>query len=188
MHTLHGKENNMLKKIVIIGPESTGKSTLSKDLADKYNTYWVPEYAREYLLTYGPKYDYNDLKKITEGQLKIEDEIAQKAISDHKKFIFIDTNMEVIRTWSEFVFNRCESRVLNEIVNRSYDYYLLCNTDLPWVKDELREYPDERTRVRLYHHYKDSMINQHVPWSVIWGNNENRLAVAVSELEKNLFN
>lgn len=173
----------MLKKIVIIGPESTGKSTLSEMLAKKFNTYWVPEYAREYLLEHGTNYRFEDLRKIREGQLALEEQFSRQALEERKKLLFIDTDMQVIRVWSEFVFNQCDSRTLNEIVARNYDLYLLCNTDLPWVKDELREYPDETTRIKLFHHYKDAMINQDTPWAEIRGGYQNRLPCAVKAIE-----
>ena len=69
------------------------------------------------------------------------------------------------------------SFILEKIVERKYDLYLLCNTDLPWVKDELREYPDLESRQKLYHIYKDIMINQPVPWVEITGTDEQRLSL-----------
>jgi len=68
---------------------------------------------------------------------------------------------------------------LDQIVKRKYDYYLLCKTDLPWIADELREYPDLESRERLYHMYKDLMINQSTPWIEISGNYEERLQQAI---------
>jgi NadR type nicotinamide-nucleotide adenylyltransferase len=180
------QEITMIKKVVIIGPESTGKSTLTEQLATHFKTQWVPEYAREFLDTYGTNYNYEDLQKIANGQLKNED----TAVRDIQLFtaipacIFIDTDMYVMKVWSEFVFNRCESYVLNQIVNRKYDLYLLCNTDIEWVKDSLREYPDLVTREKLFHHYKDAMVNQDVPWVEIKGGYEERLALAIETVNK----
>ena len=77
--------------------------------------------------------------------------------------LFIDTDMYVMKVWCEFVFERCHPFILEEILNRKYDLYLLCNVDLPWVKDELREYPDLETRKKLYRAYLDIMVNQPVP-------------------------
>ena len=171
----------MLKKIVIIGPESTGKSTLCQQLADHYKTTWVKEYAREYLLQQGTQYTYENLLDIAKGQLTQEDNTAdQLQTIDHKpQTLFIDTDMYVMKVWCEFVFEKCHHWILNRIVERKYDLYLLCNIDLPWVKDELREYPDLPTREKLYHHYKDIMINQSVPWVDISGNFEERFQKAI---------
>jgi NadR type nicotinamide-nucleotide adenylyltransferase len=165
------------KKIVVIGPESTGKSTLCEQLAKNYNTNWVPEYAREYLMKLGRSYTYDDLLIIARGQLEQEDRITASIKSP---MVFIDTDMYVMKVWCEYVFGKCHSFILDEIVKRKYDIYLLCNTDLPWVADELREYPDLESRERLYHMYKDLMINQKTPWIDIKGNYNQRLSNAIS--------
>jgi len=93
-----------------------------------------------------------------------------------------------MKVWCEFVFGKCHRFILDQIAERKYDLYLLCNTDLPWVKDELREYPDLKTRERLYHIYKDIMINQEVPWIEISGNNEDRLLKAITAIDLFLKN
>ncbi len=173
-----------LKKVVIIGPESTGKSDLCKALALHFNTHFVPEYAREYLLTNGTAYSQKDLLKIAEGQLELEDKITQTCLRGQKQFVFIDTDMQVIKTWSEFVFNRCDIKVLDLIAARHYDMYLLTNTDLPWQKDELREYPDHETRLKLFHHYRDALINQDVPWAEVSGTGPERIRNAVKAVDK----
>ncbi len=177
-----------LKKIVIIGPESTGKSTLCEQLAAHYKTQWVPEYAREYLLKYGTDYKYEDLYTIARGQIKGEEDITNnlQPATRNPQLIFIDTDLHVIKVWSEFVFNKCDNRMLTQIANRQYDLYLLCNTDLPWVKDELREYPDLELREKLYHYYKETMINQTVPWVEISGNYEERLYMAIDAVNNML--
>jgi nicotinamide riboside kinase len=190
-----------IKKIVIVGPESTGKSTLCEQLAQYYNTNWCPEFAREYLLTNGMNYSYSDLLKIAKGQLAMEDEYVQSAISGkqaepqsilrtqnseltaHSLPLFIDTDMYVMKVWCEFVFGKCHTWITDRIAKRKYDLYLLCNTDLPWVKDELREYPDLETRDKLYHIYKSILCNQPVPWVDINGGYEERLEKAVKAVD-----
>jgi NadR type nicotinamide-nucleotide adenylyltransferase len=180
----------MLKKIVVIGPESTGKSTLCEQLAQHYNTLWCPEFAREYLLTHGKKYEYDDLLTIAKGQLALEGEYMTMAKTHHSSLttrlspLFIDTDMYVMKVWAEFVFGKCHRFILDQLVERKYDLYLLCNTDLPWVKDELREYPDLESRQRLYHYYKDLMVNQDTPWVDITGGPEKRLRIAVTAIDK----
>lgn len=169
-----------IKKIVIIGPESTGKSTLSKALAQHYQTLWCPEYAREYLLQNGTDYTAADLLTIAKGQLKLEDKFTRKVQKENKgSLLFVDTDMYVMKVWSEYVFGTCDFFILDTIIKRKYDGYLLCNTDLPWVKDELREYPDEKPRQELFAIYKDLLINQPVPWALISGTNAERTAAAI---------
>jgi NadR type nicotinamide-nucleotide adenylyltransferase len=179
----------MLKKVVVIGPESTGKSTLCAKLSAHFKTDWVKEYAREYLIANGTHYTFENLLEVAKGQMNMEESAINKmAQAENKKssgILFIDTDMYVMKVWCEFVFNQCHHWILNKIVERKYDLYLLCNIDQPWIKDELREYPDLLTREKLYHHYKDIMVNQQVPWVDISGNYEERLEkaiVAVSHL------
>ncbi|MDB5192290.1 MAG: ribosylnicotinamide kinase [Segetibacter sp.] len=187
---------NNLKKIVIIGPESTGKSTLCTLLAQHYNTLWCPEFAREYLLSHGTNYTFEDLLTIAKGQLTLEDEYVEKALVHYKKqpqyihhtaginspLLFIDTEMYVMKVWSEFVFGKVEPFITDQIHERKYDLYLLCNIDLPWVKDELREYPDEAPRIELYNIYKNLLTNQTTPWVDISGDYENRFNTAVKAI------
>lgn len=170
------------KKIVVIGPESTGKSTLCEQLAAHYKTVWVKEYARGYLLKNGTAYSFENLLDIAKGQLLLED-TAAASLTTHLSPLIIDTDMYVMKVWCEFVFEKCHHWILNRLVERKYDLYLLCNTDLPWVKDELREYPDLISREKLYHHYKDAMINQAVPWVNISGNYEERLQKAIDSID-----
>src|SRR5574338_289925 len=168
-----------IKKIVVIGPESTGKSTLCEKLAAHYNTLWVPEYAREYLEKNGTEYTYNDLLTIAKGQIGMEEDISSqlsviaaqqppKLITDTSSlrphYLFIDTDMYVMKVWAEFVYNKCHNWILNQIAERKYDLYLLCNVDLPWIEDALREYPDKKIREKLFLFYKELMINQSTPW------------------------
>lgn len=176
-----------LNKIVVIGPESTGKSTLCEQLSVHYSTVWCREYARAYLLKNGTDYSFDDLLTIAKGQLQLEDEAIQQVLGNtmpgEKKtsdlpLLFIDTDMYVMKVWCEFVFGKCHRWILDQIVERKYDLYLLCNTDLPWVKDELREYPDLESRQKLYNIYKDIMINQSVPWVDVSGSYEQRFEKA----------
>jgi nicotinamide riboside kinase len=203
-----------VKKVVIIGPESTGKSSLCDLLAEHYVTIWCPEYAREYLLTQGTHYTYDDLLTIAKGQLQLEEEYIRKVSSEgwmvndevvaegdtssehsivnhqlpnERKLLFVDTDMYVMKVWCEYVFNKCHQLILDKITEQKTDLYLLCNIDLPWVKDELREYPDLESRKELYHIYKDILVNQNVPWVDIRGTYEQRLQTAVEAVDKLLL-
>jgi len=177
-----------LKKIVVIGPESTGKSTLCGYLADYYNTLWCPEFAREYLLENGTAYTIDDLITIAKGQLDaaqkhiaaLQSQIDQTGIV---KPLIIDTDMYVMKVWSEYVFGTCPTFILDEINKQDFDLYLLCKPDIPWVKDELREYPDEKPRQELFQIYKDILINQQTPWIEISGSFETRHQKAVAAID-----
>lgn len=172
----------MGKKIVILGPESTGKSTLCSQLAAHFHSEWCPEYAREFLLEHGTAYSFDDLLLIAKGQWKLE----QVYSSNSKDFLFVDTDQYVMKVWCEFVFNQCHSWILNRVAEQHPDLYLLTKPDLPWVKDELREYPDEGPRQQLYHIYRDLLIHQHVPWIEIHGDYDERLASAIAAVNNYL--
>lgn len=195
----------MLKKIVAIGPESTGKSSLCTQLAQHYNTLWCPEYAREYLTVHGMNYTYEDLLRIATGQIELEEKYqslvgisepgvkttddsrlptAKSSLTTHHPLLFIDTDMYVMKVWCEFVFGNCHQFILDQIAERKYDLYLLCDIDLPWTRDELREYPDEGPRQKLYEIYKDTMQNQSTPWVEINGSYEERLQKAIVAVER----
>ena len=176
----------MLKKIVIIGPESTGKSTLCQQLAAHYQSEWCPEYARAYLLAHGTDYNFEDLATIAKGQLALEESYTKKLLekSHTSTPFFIDTDMYVMQVWCSFVFGKVHPFILDEIKSRTYDLYLLCNTDLPWVKDELREYPDLETRQKLYDIYYQILKNQSVPFEIISGMEDERLEKAIQAVNK----
>lgn len=172
----------MIQKIVVIGPESTGKSTLCNQLADYYKTDWCPEYARDYLTKNGKAYSYEDLLIIAKGQINLEDYFVEKL--HNNRLLFLDTNMYVMQVWCEFVFNKCHDWILKQIATRQYDLYLLCDVDLPWTQDDLREYPDLETRKTLFTIYKNILINQQTPWAIINGTENQRLEKAVEEVDK----
>ena len=169
-----------MRKIIIIGPESTGKSSLSAQLAEHYDTVWCPEFAREYLLQLNRKYDYADLLNIAHGQIELEDTMLTQA---RNGFYFIDTDMYVMKVWCEAAFEQCHTWILKQIALRQYDLYLLCDVDLPWVQDELREYPDLHFRKKLFNIYKDILINCGTRWAVISGTDTERLQMAVSIID-----
>jgi NadR type nicotinamide-nucleotide adenylyltransferase len=185
----------MLKKIVAIGPESTGKSSLCMELAEHYNTLWCPEYAREYLTAHGMNYSYEDLLTMARGQIELEEKYSELAVSNwqparqddrhsplttHHSLLLIDTDMYVMKVWCEFVFGKCHQFILDQIAKRKHDLYLLCNIDLPWTRDELREYPDEGPRQKLYEIYKNIMQNQSTPWVEISGDYQERVQIAIN--------
>ena len=131
----------MVKKIAITGPESTGKSYITENLAKSYNTHWVPEYAREYLNSIKREYNYDDILKIAEGQIKHEEEITQ----DANGIIFCDTELLVTKIWSEYKYGKCHPWILKQLETCRYDLIILCDVDLPWEYDPLREHPEKRT-------------------------------------------
>ena len=169
-----------LKRISITGPESTGKSWLAENLARHYSTSWVPEYSREYLSSLGRPYRPEDIVNIAKGQLRIENEAALKSDS----MLFCDTDLLVNMIWSEFKYGHCDPWILDQAMIHRYDLYLLCNIDLPWEADPLREHPDKRKI--LFDLYQNNLEKMDVKWVVISGTGNERLMNAIKAVESAL--
>jgi len=181
-----------IQKIVVLGPESTGKSSLCAAIAAHYQTIWTPEYARQFLAEHGTKYSYDDLLTIAKGQIKNEDisiELLGQKNADNQdqattNKLILDTDMYVMKVWCEYVFNNCHHYILEQINQRSYDLYLLCDIDLPWAADEMREYPEAGPRLELFTLYKDLLINQKTPWGIVSGTGNQRTKNAIQLIDQ----
>ena len=171
------------KRILILGPESTGKSTLAGDLATHYKEPWVPEFAREYLELIDRPYRYEDLLEIGKGQVASEDALAETA----DKLLFVDTDLRVIHVWSEHRFDKTDPWVLEQMVKRNYDLILLTDTDLPWAPDPLREYPELEMREYFLGKYEKLAIDSDIPWHKVSGARELRLTESIRVIEGLFF-
>lgn len=135
-----GNPESSIIKIAVVGPESTGKSTMSAFLAEHYNTIWVPEYARGYCEKLTAPPTWQDEINMFEGQIVLEDELLPKA----NKLLICDTTFITVKIWSDYTFGKSPQAVLDELPRRPYDLYLLLNIDLPWEDDPLRDFPHMR--------------------------------------------
>ncbi|MGI9551128.1 MAG: AAA family ATPase [Aurantibacter sp.] len=170
-------------KIVLFGPESTGKTTLSEQLARHYNTVWVPEYAREYLQN-----KWNDERKtcepedllpIAEGQIRLENSLTKKA----SNILICDTDLLETKVYSEaYYVGHCDPILEKHALQNQYDLYILAYIDVPWVGDDLRDKPNERERMFL--HFKDTLEKYHRKFIILKGNKKERLATAVEHIDK----
>ena len=175
------KRPSMVKKVAVVGPECTGKSELCQYLASYYHTGWVPEYARGYIDNLVRPYEQHDLLTIAHGQIRLEDKYEKGC----KDLMFCDTNLYVIKVWSDFKFGNTDPEILKLIANRKYDLYLLTYVDLPWVADPQREHPHRRDE--LYNIYLNEMKGQSVPCVEIKGLGDERRGNAVNAIEKLLI-
>lgn len=166
-----------VRRIAIVGPECTGKTDLARFLADHYKTVWVPEFARTYLETLDREYTKADLPHIAQGQAALEDSLAEQA----NRFLFCDTNLIVIKIWSEFKYDSCDPVILTEMYARTYDLHLLTDVDLPWEDDPLREHPDKRQE--LFDLYEAELKNNNIRYQTISGDFTQRRAAALAAME-----
>lgn len=172
----------MPRKIVIIGPESTGKSTLTAALAAHFGEPWVPEYAREYLERLDRPYEFDDLLSIAKGQLELEERLLQSA----NEFLFCDTDLHVLQVWSQSKYKKVHPWIQAQIATRKYDLYLLTDIDIPWEPDPQREHPDPEMRTYFFNWYRALLEESGTPYGIISGNNRERLSHSIDFIEKYL--
>lgn len=133
--------NREIKKIAIVGPESTGKSTISQQLAKHYNVPWVPEYARYYCAALTSDCTLQDEINMFHGQVALEESVLATAETE---FIICDTTFLTVKIWSDEIIGKTPSIVLDALKTRTYDLYILLDIDLPWQEDPLRDFPHLR--------------------------------------------
>ena len=170
--------NKQIKRIAIVGPESTGKSTITAQLASHYHTLWVPEYARYYCAALTAPCNLQDEINMFYGQVALEESIMAIA---QKDFIFCDTTFLTVKIWSDEVFGETPEMVLNALPNYHYDLYLLMDIDLPWQEDPLRDFPDKREYFMQVWHNELKALN--ASYEVIKGT-ENRLDNAIAAVDR----
>lgn len=164
-------------KIVLIGPESTGKTTLARQLAKHYKTIWIEEYARLYIDNLERPYIYEDLEFIAKGQIKLE----ENSIKQANEILICDTDLIVIKIWSLFKYQTCSKWIIDTIQERSYDLYILCGIDIPWTYDAQREHPNARQE--LYDIYKKELEELGKRFIEVKGNASERLLKATTLID-----
>ncbi len=163
-------------KIAIVGPESTGKTTLGNQLSAHYKTQCVPEFAREHLEKVGGHYEESDLLTIAKEQLALEDKIKENC----SNLLICDTNLLVIKVWSEHKYESCDPFILGSLENYDYDLSILCDIDFPWQADPLREHPHKRHY--FFDLYKKELTDLGVNYIIVSGNQEDRLQTAITAI------
>jgi NadR type nicotinamide-nucleotide adenylyltransferase len=169
-------------KIVLFGPESTGKTTLSRQLARHYNSVWVPEYAREYLQNKWNNYrqtcQSEDLLPIAKGQIRLENELAKKA----NKVLICDTDLLETKVYSEEYYSgTCDPLLEKYALENTYDLYFLTYIDVPWEKDDLRDKPFEREQ--MFKAFENALIKYNKPYVLLKGDKQERFIKAVKYID-----
>ena len=176
-----------LVKVVLFGPESTGKTTLSKQLARHYNTVWTPEYAREYLQkkwnNERKTCEASDLIPIAIGQMRLENKLAKKA----DKVLICDTDLLETKVYSEEYYGGFVDEQLNKAsLQNEYDLYLLTYIDTPWEEDDLRDRPEQR--LEMFTAFENALKKNNKKYILLKGNKETRLKEAVRAIDKIIAN
>ncbi|SKB49219.1 nicotinamide-nucleotide adenylyltransferase, NadR type [Parapedobacter luteus] len=166
-------DSSRLVKIAVVGPESTGKSTIAEQLARAYGTICVPEYAREYCKYLNREYTLQDELNMFYGQLALERSLVPLA---KKKRLICDTMILTIKVWCDHLFGYTPAVVLETLRSTHYDFYLLMDIDLPWVDDPLRDFPHLREHFMEVWHQELQAIQAN--YAVISGQGEDRFANA----------
>jgi NadR type nicotinamide-nucleotide adenylyltransferase len=167
----------MVKKIAIVGPESTGKSTITKQLAKHYQTLWVAEYARYYCEALTGACTMQDEINMYHGQVALEESVLAMA---EKDFIFCDTTFITVKIWSDEMLGSTPQIVLDNLPKRTYDFYLLMDIDLPWQEDPLRDFPHMREHFMKIWHQELKNLNANY---VVVGGLEDRFTNAVNAVD-----
>lgn len=165
-----------VKRIAVIGPESSGKSVLCSQLAAHYQTLWVPEHAREYLPTLDRKYRVEDVVHIYMTQFEKE----KNSLRHAQQYLFTDTEFIIARVWCENVFGFCPEEIFKLIEKHPYDYYLLTSPDLPWEPDPLRENPGRGAF--FFDWYRQLLDEYGYNYGIVSGTGEVRLQNAIDVL------
>ena len=170
-------------KVVLFGPESSGKTSLSQHLARYYNTVWVPEFARDYL-----QQKWNNKRKTCEkedfipiaiGQMALENKLAEKA----DKILICDTDLLETKVYSEEFYDGFVDEILERAaIENSYDLYLLTYIDTPWEKDDLRDRPEQR--LEMFTAFENALIQNKRPYILLIGNKEARLKIATKAIDE----
>ncbi|WP_298782116.1 ATP-binding protein [uncultured Polaribacter sp.] len=179
---LRQKDINIVK-VVLFGPESTGKTTLSRHLARHYNTVWAPEFAREYLQNKWNNErktcEADDLIPIAIGQMKLENTLAKKA----DKILICDTDLLETKVYSEEFYGGFVDEKLDKAANENtYDLYLLTYIDTPFEEDDLRDRPE--LRLEMFNAFENALKKHNRPYILLKGDKETRLKNATAAIDK----
>lgn len=187
MEKIARQRNTSVKRVVLFGPESTGKTTLAKELAEQFGVPWVPEFSREYLQQ---KWDRErvvcqkeDILHIAAGQMTLENQALEEAELVGKPFIVCDTNLLQTLVYSEVYYDGWVDRqLLQAVADHHYDLYLLTGIDVPWEADDLRDKPNEREQ--MYDIFQACLVKNQCLFRPLQGDRWSRLKAACEAIEE----
>lgn len=174
--------------VAILGAESTGKTTLCRDLAAHFGCPWVPEYMRTYLQA---KWDskqltcsWDDLLPIAQGQIELENKLAKQAaqLLDGSRYLFCDTSLFELMVYSNWYYGDCPEALTQAALAHHYDVILLTEVDIPWVADDLRDSPHGREDISAY--FASQLTHHHKAFRRIGGDRDERVQQVAKWLEQ----
>ena len=180
------QEKANIIKVVLFGPESTGKTTISLQLAEHYNTVWAPEYARKYLQNKWNNErktcENSDLIPIAIGQMRSENKLAKRA----DKILICDTDLLETKVYSESYYGGIvDPRLDKYAIENTYDMYFLTHIDTVWESDDLRDKPNERQD--MFDVFENALIKYNRPYVILKGDKKSRLKTAIKAIDKLLL-
>jgi len=167
-----------VKRVVVIGSESTGKTTLAQNLAEHYGTVWSPEFVRLYLDEKPVPLDHTDIEPIARGQIELEDRMAREA----NRLLILDTDLISTRIYAEHYYGYCPEWIIEAAHDRRADLYLMTDIDVPWVADPQRDRPHLREEMHAL--FRDSLESRGIPYILIRGNWDERFRTAVNTIDR----
>lgn len=173
-----GKRENNANFIVVTGSESTGKTQLAEQLAQHLNCDWIPELSRNYIQNLGRPYAYADVEAIALQQIE-QFKVVQKSSS---KMVVFDTGLIITKVWFDVVYGNCPQWLIQYITQLPKALHLLCDTDLAWVPDTVRENGGEM-REKLSRMYIHELEKFGFPYALVSGIGNDRLKNAIKIIE-----
>ena len=174
--------------VAVLGAESTGKTTLCRDLAEHFRSLWVPEYMRTYLQA---KWDaeqltctWDDLLPIAQGQIELENRLAAQVAQapNNSRYLFCDTSLFELMVYSNWYYGDCPEALTKAALAHRYDLVLLTDIDIPWVADDLRDSPHQREEISAY--FASQLTDYHKPFHRIGGDRDERVQQVVQWLSQ----
>lgn len=173
---MEGSEGNS-KRIILTGPESTGKTMLTIELGARYNAPYIPEYARGYVLNLKRHYNYEDVIHIARKQIELMETFSEQ----RPEFLFVDTYLIITKVWLDKVFHKLPDWIDTEIAKTKNDLYLLCRPDIPWEPDPVRENGGSMRQV-LFDRYEHELKKAGLNYAFVEGLGEARVKNAVEKI------
>lgn len=182
-HNLAQHTPDSVITVAILGAESTGKTTLCRDLAKHFDSLWVPEYMRQYLQN---KWNveqatctWKDLLPIAQGQIALENTLAQQLAElsitkqSSKQLLFCDTSLFELMIYANWYYGDCPAELTQAALAHHYDLVLLTEVDIPWVADDLRDSPYDRQAIST--RIENELNYHHKPFKCIGGDRQQRV-------------